>query len=158
MATKRKEAPQPYPVFESATEIEKLAGVYFKACKGKPLTEKDAETGKKVEVLDKNKQPVYLGQYPPTLSGLALALGFNGRLHMLGCKLADETQQTALLKAQSTVEKYVEECLHDKETMQGAKFILMNNFASWREKGKNDDEPLPNDGQAFEVKIKIVNE
>ena len=162
IAKKRGRKPKIQPAFmyaeNPAKEIEKRAGAYFTECEGTPLFETDPNTGEEMPVLDKNKNVVVLGAKPPTLSGLALALGFTGRKQMLSCRLKSEEQQIALLCEIGRVEAYAEARLYNKETMQGAKFMLVNNFAGWKEKeteaeatGKKETEQVP-----FEVVIKVV--
>lgn len=125
---------------------------YFKTCIGTLLTKTDETTGEETPVLDKNMQPIYINAKPPTITGLALALGFAGRQALIHYKARDATFREAITRAKSRVEEYAEACLYDKDTRQGAKFALMNNFAGWKEKPAEEEETP----EGFAVEIHIV--
>ena len=72
----RKKAGRP-PKFTSAEEIQGLADQYFKSCEKKQF-ELNGEP-----CFDKNGKPIFLDAKPPTITGLALALGFNSRQSLL---------------------------------------------------------------------------
>ena len=125
---------------------------YFKTCAGTLLTQKDETTGEETPMLDKNMQPVYINAKPPTVTGLALALGFTSRQALINYQVRDAAFHEAITRAKSRVEEYAEACLYDKDTRQGAKFTLMNNFAGWKEK-PTEEEEAP---EGFTVEIHIV--
>lgn len=66
------------PKYKKVEEIEDKIEQYFEDCKGEPL--RDAEGN---PMLDKWKNPIMIGQKPPTITGLALALGFASRQALL---------------------------------------------------------------------------
>lgn len=66
------------PKYESKEQIEGLIEAYFKKCEGEILKDDDGEV-----VFDKSGHPVMIGARPPTVTGLALALGFNTRTSLL---------------------------------------------------------------------------
>ena len=101
---------------------------YFEDCQGKVLTNKDGSVFK-----DKNGMPVVLGARPLTMSGLANALGFSSRQSLLNYEGKKEFMDT-IMRARARVEQYTEECLFDKNSANGAKFSLANNFEGWKEK------------------------
>ena len=68
-----------------------------------------------------------------TITGLALALGFNSRQTLLNYQGKEEFMDT-IKRAKAIVERYAEERLYDKDGANGAKFSLANNFEGWREK------------------------
>jgi hypothetical protein len=99
------------PKYNSKEEIQVLADKYFEECeeKSKPLT----------------------------ITGLALALGFNSRQALLNYQNKQEFNDT-IVRAKAKVEQYAEERLFDKEGANGAKFSLANNFDGWRERQQVD--------------------
>ena len=100
-------------------------------CKGELLTDKEGKA-----VLDKYGAPIYLNRRPPTVTGLALALGFTSRQALLNYQAKDNFVDT-VTRAKTRIEQYTEERLFDRDGVQGAKFSLVNNFSGWREKGAN---------------------
>ena len=116
------------PKYTSKEEIEILIDQYFKDCEGTLL--KDEETGK--ILFDKYDRPVYIGAHPPTVTGLALALGFKTRISLLDYQGKAEFRDT-ILKAKSKIEQYTEERLFDRDGSNGAKFSLQNNFKRWKD-------------------------
>lgn len=74
MAYKRNPVGRP-PKYKSVEEIQGKIDAYFTACKGHPLMNPD--TGE--PFLDKYGLPIIVDAKPPTVSGLALALGFSCR-------------------------------------------------------------------------------
>lgn len=102
---------------------------YFQSCRGSPLYDQEGNP-----VLDKQGIPIMVGASPPTVSGLALALGFPGRkelLHYRGKRKYRETVERARLR----VEEYCESQLFDKDRRQGAEFALRFNFRWNQEDG-----------------------
>ena len=74
-----------------------------------------------------------------TITGLALALGFNSRQSLLNYQAKEEFLDT-ITRAKAKVEQYAEERLFDKDGANGAKFSLANNFEGWREKQQIEAE------------------
>ena len=101
---------------------------YFEKCEGTVLNNSNGEV-----VLDKYGDPVIVGKKPLTITGLALALGFNSRQSLLNYEGKEEFLDT-IKRAKSKVEQYAEERLFDKDGSNGAKFSLANNFKGWAEK------------------------
>ena len=97
------------PKYRSREEIEALIEQYFKDCKGRILKDRDG-----TPILDKAGRPVILDRHPPTVTGLALALGFTNRLSLLSYQGKAEFQ-TAITRAKSRVEQYAEERLFDRD-------------------------------------------
>lgn len=116
------------PYFESAEQMQELIDAYFKECKGEPLLKDDG-----TPYFDKNGKPIIIGRRPLTITGLALALGFNSRQSLLNYEGKEEFMDT-IMRAKSRVERYAEERLYDKDGANGAKFSLANNFRGWSEK------------------------
>jgi hypothetical protein len=133
------------PMFKSANEMQVIIDKYFKDCEGEILTNR--ETGE--TVYDKYGQPVWIHVKPPTITGLALTLGFNSRQTLLNYQDKEEFLDT-ITRAKARVEEYAESRLFDKDGANGAKFSLANNFKNWADKQELD---LGNkDGKPFEVR------
>ena len=120
------------PNYTSVKEIEKLIEKYFEECKGHPYILPDG-----APLCDKYGQPVIVDVHPPTVTGLALALGFNSRQSLLNYQAKPEFMDT-ITRAKAYVERYAEERLFDKDGANGAKFSLANNFEGWKEKQQVD--------------------
>ena len=116
------------PRYKTAKEMQDAIDKYFKECEGKLLTDANGQP-----ILDKGGQPIMYGEKPLTVTGLALALGFNSRQTLLNYQGKKEFMDT-ITRAKSRIEQYVEERLFDKDGANGAKFSLANNFGGWKEK------------------------
>ena len=77
------------PKYESKEQIESLIEQYFKDCEGEIL--KDTEGN---PILNKWGNPVIINQRPPTVTGLALALGFASRQALLNYQGKKEFNDT----------------------------------------------------------------
>ena len=116
------------PKYEHKEEIEGLIEEYFKKCEGEILKDEEGEV-----IFDKFGNPVIVGARPPTVTGLALALGFSTRLSLLNYQ-----GMNTITRAKSMGEAYAEERLFDKDGSNGARFSLINNFRGWTEKPQTD--------------------
>lgn len=116
------------PKYKTADEMQAKIDEYFDSCAGTVLT--DAEGA---PILNKNGQPIVINVKPPTITGLALAIGFTSRQALLNYQGKKGFIDT-ITRAKSRVEKYAEERLYDKEGCNGAKFSLANNFNGWSDK------------------------
>lgn len=101
---------------------------YFESCEIKPLLDKEGHV-----LTDKHGNPVMIPGPPPTVTGLALALGFTNRQSLLNYQEKDEFFDT-ITRAKARVEQYAEERLFDKDGANGAKFSLANNFKGWKDR------------------------
>ena len=116
------------PKYKNKEQIEELIEQYFKSCEGEILKDRDGEP-----IFNKYGQPVIVNQRPPTVTGLALALGFSSRQALLNYQAKKEFNDT-IMRAKSRIEQYAEERLFDRDGSNGAKFSLSNNFKGWSEK------------------------
>ena len=116
------------PKYKSREEIEKKIDDYFKKCEGEILKNDEGEV-----VFNKFGNPVVTNRRPPTITGLALALGFTSRQALLNYQAKKEFVDT-ITRAKSRVEAYTEERLFDRDGSNGAQFSLRNNFKGWNEK------------------------
>lgn len=132
------------PKFESPEQMQELIDKYFDDCAGTELKDRDGDT-----IVDKYGVPVIIGQHPPTITGLALALGFSSRQSLLNYQGKGEFFDT-ISRAKLKIEQYTEERLFDREGVNGAKFSLTNNFKGWKDSAEFD---VKNKGP-----VKIVND
>ncbi len=116
------------PMFESADQMQKLIDAYFVECDGKPFLDKDGNP-----MRNKDGKIIRDDRRPYTITGLALALGFNSRQALLNYEGKEEFYDT-IVRAKARVERYAEERLYDNHGANGAKFSLANNFKGWSEK------------------------
>lgn len=115
-------------MFDSAEQMQKLIDAYFEECDGKVLLD---EEGKPMR--NKDGRVIRDDRRPYTITGLALALGFNSRQALLNYQAKEQFHDT-IMRAKARVEMYAEERLYDKNGSNGAKFSLANNFKGWTEK------------------------
>lgn len=116
------------PRYKTVKEMQEAIDKYFEECNGKILKDENGEP-----YLDKYGNPIIYDRKPLTITGLALALGFNSRQTLLNYQGKQEFMDT-ITRAKTIVERYAEERLYDKDGANGAKFNLANNFDGWREK------------------------
>lgn len=116
------------PKYRDVSEMEQIIADYFADCEGKPLLDGDGQP-----VFDKRGNPILVGAHPPTVTGLALALGFTSRQALLNYQAKPEFFD-AITRAKMVVEEYAERRLFDQQGCNGAKFSLSNNFKGWTEK------------------------
>ena len=116
------------PKYKNREEIEEKIEEYFKKCEGEILKDDKGDI-----VFDKYGQPIIINQKPPTVTGLALALGFTSRQALLNYQAKKEFVDT-ITRAKTKVEMYAEERLFDRDGAAGAKFSLANNFKGWNER------------------------
>jgi len=118
--------------YKSVEKLQEAIEQYFRDCEGHVFTDDEGQA-----VLDKFGRPVIMGQKPPTVTGLALALGFTTRLSLINYQGRKEFMNT-ITRAKSYIEAYTEGRLFDRDGVHGAKFSLVNNFKGWRDKPEDD--------------------
>ncbi len=114
-------------MYKTPEEMQEVIDKYFEECKGHILIDDEGKA-----ILDKYNHPIIVDGRPPTMTGLALALGFTNRQSLLNYKARPAFTDT-ITRAKSIVERYTEERLFDKDGCNGAKFSLQFNFSGWRE-------------------------
>ncbi len=120
--------------YPTAERLSEAVNKYFEDCEGHILTD---ECGQQVS--DKNGVPVIVGAHPPTVTGLALWLGFKTRQSLLNYQHRSEKFNDILTEAKSRCEEYAERRLYDRDGVNGAKFSLKNNFKGWSESPDNSE-------------------
>ena len=113
--------------YKTVAELEKAIEKYFLDCAGRELLD---DEGKPVVY---KGVPVIIGRRPPTVTGLAYALGFKSRQALLNYQGKEKFNDT-ITRAKLRIESYTEERLFDKDGVNGAKFSLINNFKGWSER------------------------
>ncbi len=114
------------PKYKNVEEIEDKIEQYFAGCEGEPLLDDEGN-----QVFNRFGYPCWIKPpKPPTVTGLALALGFNTRKSLLEYQGKKEFVNT-ITRAKSRVEEYAESRLFDRDGSNGAQFSLRNNFKGW---------------------------
>ena len=129
------------PRYKTRGEMEAKIEAYFKGCEGEPAR----DPGNGSLILNKWGEVVYINQHPPTVTGLALALGFRSRQALLNYQYRNAGFNEALEIAKARIQQYAEERLYDRDGCRGAQFTLQNNFKGWdgeRRDGGGDIEDL----------------
>lgn len=122
MAYKKKNPVGAPPKYKTAAEMQAKIDAYFADCEGELLRDANGDP-----VLDKYGNEIYLHQHPPTVTGLALALGFTSRQALLKYQGKPEFVDT-ITRAKARCEQYAEERLFDRDGTNGAQFSLRANF------------------------------
>lgn len=120
------------PMYKTAAQMQAVIDKYFADCEGKPLIDSDGNP-----VFDKRGGVVMVGK-PPTVTGLALALGFATRKSLIDYQGKKEFVNT-IARAKTRCEEYAESRLYDKDGANGAKFSLEQNFRWGKEEKGSDD-------------------
>lgn len=111
--------------WKSVKAMQEAIDAYFEACKGEPIIGEDG-----LPMCDKYGQPIIINGKPPTVTGLALSLGFTGRKQLIDYQGREEFCNT-ITRAKARCEEYAESRLYDRDGANGAKFSLGCNFG-WR--------------------------
>ena len=112
--------------WKSVKAMQEAIDAYFKDCEGTPFIDDNGFV-----VRDKYGVPIIIDAKPPTITGLALALGFTGRQALIDYQARPEFADT-VTRAKARCEEYAEARLYDRDGANGAKFSLSCNFG-WRE-------------------------
>ena len=130
-------------MYSEPEEMQKAVDAYFDDCAGKWLVDQNGRYA-----VDTNGRPIRVNMRPPTITGLALALGFSTRKSLLDYQRKPKFRDTVTI-AKTRVEQYVEESLFNPDSLTGAKFCLLCCF------GWAQDVPEASSGNI--VPVKIVN-
>lgn len=131
-------------MYETPEEMQEVIDQYFKDCEGKPLiVDGEVLRGKYGEI-------IYDNAHPPTVTGLALALGFTTRQALINYQGRKGFVDT-VSRAKSRIEAYAEARLYDRDGQRGAEFSLKYNF-KWAQEEKNSAE----DGATGVVMLPVI--
>lgn len=123
--------------YKTVAELQSAIDQYFVECEGKPLLDDEGEP-----YVGKNGSPIMVGRKPPTVTGLALALGFTGRKQLLDYQGRAAFCNT-ITRAKSRCEEYAETRLYDRDGSKGAQFSLSHNFG-WVQGNAQQQTDKPN--------------
>lgn len=115
-----------HPFYKTPEEMQEVIDQYFIDCQGKPFLNDDGKP-----LRDKFGEIVLMDAKPPTVTGLALALGFTSRQALLNYQ-AKKAFVDTVMRAKSRVEEYAEQRLFDRDGQRGAQFSLEHNFR-WKD-------------------------
>lgn len=122
------------PRYSTPGEMQRAIDLYFEDCEGVYLTDPGGQL-----VLDPMGCPVVIGQHPPTMTGLAMALGFRTRKSLCDYRRKGAFQYT-VMRARLRVENYAEQRLYDSDGVKGAMFGLVQNFGWGAEQQENPEK------------------
>lgn len=125
------------PKYETPEEMQAVIDRYFEDCQGELLRNADDSP-----LLNKFGDPVYIKVKPPTITGLALALGFTTRQSLLNYQ-AKRAFVDTITRAKARVEAYAEGRLFDRDGARGAEFSLRHNFKWAGDETAADNGVLP---------------
>lgn len=123
------------PRYKTPEEIQEKIDAYFIQCEGTLLRDHNGDP-----MVDRWGNPIYIDRKPPTITGLALALGFKTRKALQLYKAKKEFTDVILL-AKSRIEQYNEEMLFSRDGSKGAQFSLRHNFQGWQDENAEDKGP-----------------
>ncbi len=115
------------------SEMKKRVDAYF-ASRRRPLPDAAGEP------VRSRTGEVQFEEKPPTVTGLALALGLPSREALFG--IGDETKKALVCRALLQIEEAAEEKLFFKDSFAGTKLFLETNFPRWRENGDEAETDL----------------
>lgn len=103
------------PKYKTPDALRAAVDRYFESCAGVPGTDADG-------------LPVMIGETPPTICGLSLALGFKDRRMFTEQRKRGPAFLEVVQYARLRVEEYAERRLYDPESFRGAAFVLQSCF------------------------------
>lgn len=136
------------PKYKTVDALQAAIDAYFEDCQGKPLVDDKGNA-----VTDKYGEPVIVGAHPPTVTGLALALGFTNRQSLLNYQGKKQFLDT-ITRAKSRCEEYAESRLYDRDGARGAQFSLEHNFR-WKS-DDSDKETLDRAAQVLKEVSSVI--
>lgn len=131
------------PLYETPDELQAAVDKYFESCKGVPVYDKHGHP-----VVTRSGRQCYTGETPPTVSGLALFLGYKDRRTFTRQKYRNQDFCDVVETARSRIEEFYEAALYDAETFRGALFMLRMGFGWGRDQRGEVTRPAP---------VRIVN-
>jgi hypothetical protein len=125
-------------MYKTAEEMSKIIEDYFNSCGPVYLKDSKGEV-----VLGKDNKPVQTDFEPPTITGLAMSLGFTSRQALLNYE-AKEAFVDTVKKAKLKVEHFSEKKLYDPSIRPAGAIFALKNYG-WRDdpKREGDEEKAP---------------
>ena len=121
-------------MFKNTRQLNQRIDQYFLGCNAVQAVDEN-----NMLLFDKNSLPIMSSlEKPPTVTGLALAIGFNSRSALLEFN-GNQVHVDIISRALARIEEFAEAKLFDKGLYTGAKFFLANNFKNWSDKPPADD-------------------
>lgn len=115
------------PIYETAEELEKAIDNYFASCVPSVLTDANNEP-----IINQKTGAPILKENPPTITGLALAIGYSSRQSIYDQEKREDTFSYVIKRARLRCQNYLERGLLTNEIPQpGGIFILKNH--GWRD-------------------------
>ena len=152
MAEPKKEQPElktTMPTYSNPEVLREKIEAYFTACEGEILLNADGNP-----VINRYGEPVIVNATPPTISGLARALGFQSRKDLFAYRSKHGRKYTDQIRdARMRIEEYNEKRLFDREGARGAEFNLRTQFGWVAEDFKKRTEAI-----ASSSGITIIND
>lgn len=112
------------PRYKNPEEMQRKIDEYFESIKGEILTDDEGKP-----VFTKSGEPCYIKPpRPPTVTGLALYLGFASRQALINYEGRSRGFYDTITRAKSRIEEYAETRLYDRDGQRGAEFNLRVNF------------------------------
>lgn len=124
--------------------MQKRIDTYFVMCAGELATDESGALK-----LDKDGRPFYVNTKPPTVTGLALYLGFSDRRVFMTYKNRPGFEKI-VMEARLRVEAYCEQALFNRYSYEGARFALSSRFG-W------DCQAVEQSAEPKEVNVRIIN-
>ena len=122
------------PLYKTPDALRAAVDRYFESCTGVPVYTPDG-----LPVLTRTGVQVMAGETPPTVAGLAYALGFHDRHTFTEQRKRGPAFLEVVQYARLRVEEYAERRLYDPVSFRGAAFVLQSCFG-W-ERVKDPDTP-----------------
>jgi len=118
------------PAIDNPAQMEALIIEYFESCEGRVLLKDDQP------VLDKNNQPVIVGARRPNAADMAYALGFESVVSLTDYSKKPEFAKL-IKRARLLLEGFNNEMVYDRDSSQGARFVLSAVYGYKTEKEVN---------------------
>lgn len=122
------------PKYKTPEEMEEVIEEYFNSCWEEVWNkeyDKATETYKWVQELDRENNPVMRLKERPTVTGLALTLGFNSRQAIINYEVKKEYYDT-IKKAKLLIEHYYEKGVVEGDIHPATGIFILKNF-EWKD-------------------------
>lgn len=143
--------------YNSPKEMEKIIDDYFASCweehwKKREIRDESSELTDTVweQQLDKDGNPTMILKDRPTVTGLALALGFNSRQTLMNYQVKKEYMDT-IKKAKTLIEHYYEKGVVEGDIHPATGIFILKNF-EWKDTFEVNTNNQPEQLHADDVK------